>query len=169
MRVLYEKRSERLKRKGYWAKLFSSKLTWRRRAWGEVKDGICMISGELRKYTIHHFAKRKEYYSKLHHEYPFVDVVVEYYKPNSETLEIGCGVGFFLDHMLSYSPRSLVGIDICKALIYEASKKFNKIDFLVGDAEELPIKSQCFKTVFVRNLLHHLVGETPNLSERNFL
>lgn len=124
-----------------------------------------MTSTTLKKATIQHFAMRKDFYKKFHHRYPFLDIVAKYYEPKSKTLEIGCGLGLFL-HQISNSQNVLVGIDICKAFIHEAHKKFPTISFLVGDAEKLPFRLKSFKTVFIRNLLHHLVAETPNLSRR---
>jgi SAM-dependent methyltransferase len=124
-----------------------------------------MTPTELKQFALHHFTRRKDYYSKLHHEYPFLDIVLRYYKPDSNVVEIGCGAGFFLNRMSSYSLCNLIGVDICKAMIYEARKNF-KIDLLIGDAEQLPLKSKSVGTVFMRNLLHHLVAETPNLSKK---
>jgi len=126
-----------------------------------------MTSNTLKKNVVYHFTKRKDFYSRPSHEYPFLNIVSKYYKPKYKTLEIGCGVGFFLARILNSSSKVLVGVDICKTLIHEAHTKFSKIDFLIGDAEKLPFKSECFKAVFMRNLLHHLVAETPNFSQRN--
>ncbi|MDH5495378.1 MAG: class I SAM-dependent methyltransferase [Candidatus Bathyarchaeota archaeon] len=122
------------------------------------------MTSTLKQATIQHFAKRKSFYKKLYHQYPFLDIVARYYKPNSKTLEIGSGIGAFL-HEISSSQNVLVGIDICKTFIHEAHKRFPTISLLVGDAEKLPFRSKFFKTVFMRNLLHHLVAETPNLSQ----
>lgn len=126
-----------------------------------------MSSAWLKRYAIYHFTKNKGYYSKLHHEYPFINIVLKYYKPNLDMIEIGCGTGFFLNCMLHYSSSALVGVDICKSMVTEAHKRFKKIGFLNGDAENLPLKSASVRTVFVRNLLHHLVGGTRCLSKVN--
>jgi ubiquinone/menaquinone biosynthesis C-methylase UbiE len=128
---------------------------------------VHMTSTELKQFALHHFTRRKDYYSKLHHEYPFLDIVLRYYNPDSNVVEIGCGAGFFLNRMSSYSSCNLVGVDICKAMIYEAHKDFFEIDLLIGDAEQLPLKSKSVGTVFMRNLLRHLVAETPTLSKKN--
>lgn len=56
-------------------------------------------------------------------------------KQNESLLELGCGQGFFLDKFSEISPN-ITGVDLGKPLIDIAKKKFPKIKFMVGNAED---------------------------------
>lgn len=67
-------------------------------------------------------------------------------KPHQTLLDVGCGTGYFSD--LAYKQNiGVTGIDASNELIEQAKKRNSKIEFSVGEMEELPFSDNSFDAV----------------------
>lgn len=71
---------------------------------------------------------------------------------NKKVIEIGCGTG---DLLASLKPSYGVGIDIAEKMLNQAVKKYPKLHFMRGDAQNLPI-SETFDYVVASDLVGNL-------------
>jgi ubiquinone/menaquinone biosynthesis C-methylase UbiE len=72
--------------------------------------------------------------------------------PNAKTLDIGCGTGVFLSHLISQGYKNARGIEPDRRLVPDRLK--NHVD--IGDATKLPYEDESFDCVYFFNVLHHL-------------
>jgi ubiquinone/menaquinone biosynthesis C-methylase UbiE len=91
-------------------------------------------------------AKNAYYYQEL--ERLLTHVIL----PNSSVLEIGCSTG---DFVATVKPSQGVGIDQSEEMVRIARSKYSEYTFIVGDAENLPIKEK-FDYVIVSDLIGDL-------------
>lgn len=88
-------------------------------------------------------------------------------------LDVGCGWGRILIGLRKYLPHAeLVGIEIIEKLIERAKKaiireigSLDRIDLLVGDADDLPFKNQSFDRVIAIRVLQYLPSPARTLKE----
>jgi ubiquinone/menaquinone biosynthesis C-methylase UbiE len=69
---------------------------------------------------------------------------------NADILDLGCGEGRFARYFMSNGANSVTGIDLSTALIHLAQQQNNwhgKIQYILGDVTELPIKPEHFDIV----------------------
>ena len=68
--------------------------------------------------------------------------------------DLGCGSGAFTEllHARGYRP---IGLDISPKLIALARRKFSAIDFIEGDAENLPFDNESLDGVLLSGIVHH--------------
>lgn len=66
-------------------------------------------------------------------------------------LDIGCGVGY---DCLSFNKRGLkpVGLDFNPSLLRLAKKHMGNLDFILGDARQLPFRQEIFEVIFSKGL-----------------
>ncbi|HYZ44950.1 MAG TPA: class I SAM-dependent methyltransferase, partial [Xanthobacteraceae bacterium] len=87
-------------------------------------------------------------------------------------LDVGCGTGRFLDSFKQAWPRlPALGIDLSEAYLGEAKyhlKQWCWIDFLVGNAEALPVKSESQDAVTNIFMLHELPPKVRRIVFREF-
>ncbi len=76
----------------------------------------------------------------------------EHIPPGSTVLELGCGTG---DLLAGVRPSFGVGLDLSFGMVLHARHKYPGLNFLRGDAEELPLKMP-FDFVIVSDLMGHL-------------
>ena len=88
------------------------------------------------------------------------------YLKNKDCLVLGCGNGEDIKDFEKLSSK-IVGIDISSRLIKEATKKFKRHYFILGDAENLPFKNKSFDIVLCKSILHHLPNLEKALNEIN--
>lgn len=79
---------------------------------------------------------------------------------NSEILDYGCGVGSFVEKVINFSPKRIVGIDISEVSINKAREKIkkskNNANFLVDNCEKTKFENNSFNIVYGSGILHHL-------------
>ena len=79
---------------------------------------------------------------------------------NSEILDYGCGVGSFVEKVINFSPKRIVGIDISEVSINKAREKIkkskNNANFLVDNCEKTKFDDNKFDLVYGLGILHHL-------------
>ena len=76
----------------------------------------------------------------------FKKLVIDNSNIASTALDIGCGDGIFSFQIAKYF-KSLIGLDSSKGLIDIANKKLieygtNNVEFILGDASKMPVKSE---------------------------
>jgi len=77
-------------------------------------------------------------------------------------LDAGCGVGC---HLASLNVAHRIGLDISIRNLTSARKQFRNIDFILGDAEELPFRNDSFDAVLIVSLLHHVENHDKAIVE----
>lgn len=74
------------------------------------------------------------------------------YNVSSPFLDVGCGTGLILRHL----PRDAVGLDINPWNLRKAKKHAPQAQLVVGDAENMPIRDDVFRTIICTETLEHL-------------
>ena len=87
----------------------------------------------------------------------------DYLKKNAkdaEILDYGCGVGSFVEEVVKFKPKKIVGIDISEVSIIKAKEKTKEfktnVNFLVDNCEKTKFASNSFDIVYGSGILHHL-------------
>lgn len=78
---------------------------------------------------------------------------------NSKILEVGCNKGLQLEGFQKQGFSNLYGIDIQKEAIDSANKSQKDIQFLWGNANDIPFKENYFDMVCTHGLLIHISPE----------
>lgn len=78
-------------------------------------------------------------------------------RPGDEVLDLGCGSGVF-SHLLSRHGVKMTALDISPELVTAGRKRYPEVEFLVGDAENLPLPAGRFDAVFLGGVIHHFPG-----------
>ncbi len=78
--------------------------------------------------------------------------VLDLVAPGQRVLEIGCGTG---DLLHACRPRVGLGLDLSPAMVGIAAAKYPDLQFVVGDAEALPLQGP-FDVVLISDLVGHL-------------
>jgi ubiquinone/menaquinone biosynthesis C-methylase UbiE len=97
-----------------------------------------------------------------------VDAVVRLgqMKPGDRVADLGCGSGAFTE-LLTKRGLNAVGLDISPKLIELALKKYPGIEFLEGDAENLPFADGSLDGVLLSGLVHHF-PQPQRLAQETF-
>jgi ubiquinone/menaquinone biosynthesis C-methylase UbiE len=82
-------------------------------------------------------------------------------QPGKLAADIGAGTGFITDGLIQQGLR-VIAVNQSEAMLARMRKKFadfEGIDYLLGEAEDLPIAGETVDYVFANMCLHHI--ETP--------
>lgn len=97
-------------------------------------------------------------------------------KSGQKILDLGCGTGnlfYFLRSEAGFLPNvRMLGLDINRSMLKRAKTKFKKeepLDFIRGNIEILPFKSNKFDAVIINNVLYVLADKAGLLKEINRL
>lgn len=89
------------------------------------------------------------------------EVLRDVLKDVKSVLDVGCGTGF-LSLIIAGMGKDVVGLDISEGMLRvavdNAKKKGLRVNFKLGDAENLPFKDDSFDAVICR----HLIWTLPN-------
>jgi len=87
---------------------------------------------------------------------------------NMNVLDVGCGTGEFIFRLAGYSDNlRLNGLDFSSDMIKTAKAKSSedRINFKVGDAENLPYEDESFDVITCSNSFHHYPNQKKAVSE----
>ncbi len=85
-----------------------------------------------------------------------------YKMENKVILDSGCGPGRYIEKMLKFKPKQIIGIDSGFEIIKKNKKKFKNlknIKFIKANINKLPIKNKKIDILISAGVLHH-VGHT---------
>ena len=80
-------------------------------------------------------------------------------------IDLGCGTGAFARRLFGNSEAELFGLDISEKAIQLANRNEEKINFSVGDIENLQFEDNFFDLVVFSGVLHHFPNEEKCLDE----
>ena len=98
--------------------------------------------------TLFHKLGMLNWYSKTLHDW--IDPLVTH--KSLRALDVACASGY-LSEYLHQSGHSVSGIDSSKAMIRAARKQNPDIDFVIGNANQLPYANESFDIVFAASLI----------------
>jgi SAM-dependent methyltransferase len=78
-------------------------------------------------------------------------------------LEVGCGEGNNLSRLAPVAP--CFGVDLFRRKLQFAAREIPEAEFAVSRAESLPFADGQFRTVFIRDVLHHMEDPRAVLEE----
>lgn len=81
---------------------------------------------------------------------------INYFDKDYSFLEVGCNIGNELKILKKSGFKKLTGIDTQKHAIEIARSNLKSVEFIHGNAENLPFEDNTFDVVFTNNLLIHL-------------
>ncbi|PFY12603.1 SAM-dependent methyltransferase [Bacillus toyonensis] len=97
-----------------------------------------------------------------HYEEKHVDldkIVIEHLQLQGDEniLEVGCASGKFLSLLQTNGHKgTLTGFDQSEAMLAEATKTNNLIEWKRGDASKLPFETNCYDLIIARHMLYHV-------------
>jgi|GEM_PF-1239337 len=80
-------------------------------------------------------------------------------------LEVGCGDGFLLHELERKKLGTIIGLDIVRKAISDASERTVRSILLNGDAINIPLKSNSFDLVVCVHVLEHMLTPQSIVSE----
>lgn len=120
---------------------------------------------------------RDRNYYKLAHEgstdlvHPSMKVLLKLFEESHSILDMGCGEGTRLATLAKAaggkSKQNLFGVDASKIAINLAKKKYTRINFQVGNLEELSFKDGEFDLLISAYVFEHLESPKQVLKEGN--
>ena len=81
---------------------------------------------------------------------------------NDTVLDLGCGNGVSTNYIRG---KIIVGLDLSEPGMVKAKHRFPNKNYVVGEALQLPFKSNVFNTVIAINLVHHIKNSSVVLEE----
>lgn len=76
---------------------------------------------------------------------------------DEKILEVGCANGKFLSLLQANGHKGqLTGFDQSEAMLSEATKTNNLIEWRLGDAEKLPFEANCYDWIVARHMLYYM-------------
>lgn len=134
-----------------------------------VMPDTALDEKEVKKYYIdierYDWVTDTKYPEKLFHIWREREIVkrVNGHSRGATILDVGCGTGLITRHI---SGNRIVALDINRWAVKRAKLHIsNKVEFIVGDAENLPLASDAFDIVVCTDVLEHLINPDRALKE----
>ena len=84
------------------------------------------------------------------------NLISNYINSDFKILDIGCGMGGFLDYLYTQGQKNLSGIDVTVKYV-DYAKKNGRYDIKLGNAELIPFDNNSFDLLIIEQVLEHLV------------
>ncbi|MFX0196999.1 MAG: class I SAM-dependent methyltransferase [Candidatus Hodarchaeota archaeon] len=85
----------------------------------------------------------------------------------SKVLEVGCGTANYVITLETAAGSSCWGLDPSEQMLSIARKRSNKIEFLLGKAEQIDFQPNFFDLVFSVDVIHHVEDHLKYFHEAN--
>lgn len=88
-------------------------------------------------------------------------------KEGKEALDVGAGTGFITEGLIAKGLK-VIAMDQSKAMLEKMREKFSNCDrivYILGDAESIPLLDNSFDYVFANMCLHHVENPAKAISE----
>ncbi len=85
----------------------------------------------------------------------------------SKVLEVGCGTANYIIALETATGSSCWGLDPSEQMLSVARKQSDKIEFLLGRAEQIDFQPNFFDLVFSVDVIHHVEGHLEYFHEAN--
>lgn len=125
----------------------------------------------LKETTKNHFDETAEEYDKSYDgmfvKCMYNEILDRVIKLNpKKILDLGCGNGNILKLLSQKTDAELCGLDLSEKMICQAEKRLaGKAEFTIGDAENLPYKTNEFDVVICNASFHHYTNPVKVLKE----
>lgn len=136
---------------------------WNGFLWEEA-IGVALTAEEYKQLSIKEFTQAAKVYESGHagiyemckDDYPQMLAELER-EPFADVLDVGCGTGAVIELLHEKYPEAhYVGLDLTPNMIAVAqAKNLENVEFVVGDAEDLPFADESFDAVLSSNSFHH--------------
>ncbi len=83
-----------------------------------------------------------------------------YVKVGGNVLDMGCGLGNTMHHLLKLPNTKVTGIDFDANEVKMALEIFPNLNIVVANAENMPFENESFDTIVLKDSLHHFYEET---------
>lgn len=85
-------------------------------------------------------------------------------KKDSVLLDIGCGLGYFLNKISNNKPVKMIGIDADYQSIKYCKMRLSNF-FVSADAQNLPFKNNTFDRILYSDVIEHVADDRASLGE----
>src|SRR3989338_6318661 len=102
------------------------------------------------------YVKLSRQFSKDTKDYYWMKILKEKAQNKKRVLDVGCGDGTRLK--LISAKAQMYGLDISKAAISSARKKYPTINFIEADAEKIPFPNSYFDLTYTAFCLEHFIS-----------
>jgi len=126
-----------------------------------LRPGICRKCQREMIFSRHPEFWSKEYASCRYLELSgFIHRRVAKRVTDGRILDVGCGAGYILSRMQSQQ-RELFGFDITLEGVKRAKERVKEANFYLGDAGNIPFKSDTFDCLICSEILEHIPSDDP--------
>lgn len=94
-----------------------------------------------------------------------IDAFLKQIADSSTMVDLGCGKGIYFQYLVSKRFKHVIGIDIDKRALQEAKSRYSNVNFIVADAQSIPLRSSSTDIIILAELLEHLNSPEMCLKE----
>jgi ubiquinone/menaquinone biosynthesis C-methylase UbiE len=91
-------------------------------------------------------------------------IIKKFLEKKGIVLDIGCAFGIYSD-FLSCIGNRVIGLDVSKRMINEASETYNNVNFVLSDSDEMPFKKETFDAVLLMGTCIYVKDKNKLFSE----
>jgi len=116
---------------------------------------------------------RQAFLEKAYYDFliePCIQLIQKHCKENAKLLDIGCGEGYFTQHVFRKINYHLAyGFDISKEALKIAAKRDSNIYWFVASSKEIPLEQNSLDAILKINIPTRLENISPYLTEKGII
>lgn len=91
----------------------------------------------------------------------YIPGLTNLYRPDTVVLDIGCGAGLVVQHLVSHGirPNNITGIDLSKGLLDEARNRLPEAHFIQASADSFSLPPESYDLVTSNMVFHYMDNE----------